>query len=237
MSFSQRRNGSPSMQAKFTCRHCHRVFVLENRYLQHKCKQMKRLEELQSPLGQTAWSYYQKWLKAMKRLPPQPNSFLTSKFFRTFVNFSKFAKAVDLPTIDRFVWLMVEKDYPPTIWTNDEVYTLYLEFLDHKTTPMEQVKLSIETLLNWCDKRELDISEAFEKMYPTDVIHLVRTRRLSPWLLLFSSSFKKMFKERISPEQTIILETLIRPDFWYAKFAEHPEIVVKIKEYIKELNL
>lgn len=229
--------GTGRYERRFRCKHCHNIFVLEDRYLAHKCKQMKRLEELQTPLGQTAWQFYQTWLRKQKRMPPQPASFLTSKYYRTFINFAKFAKNTQLPTPEKFIWLMVEKDFPPTIWCNDEVYTTYLEFLDFKTTPIEQVKLSIETLLGYADKNEIDISQVFEKLLPTEIMHMLRTRRLSPWLLLFSKSFKKMFKEKLTPEQKIILETLIRPDFWHKKFLEHPETVEKIKQYVQELNL
>lgn len=222
---------------RYRCKYCHHVFVREDRYLAHKCKQMKREEEFKTPLGQTAWQYYQLWLRKQKRMPPQPTSFLTSKFYRTFINFATFAKSVDLPMPEKFIWLMVEKGWPPTLWTNDTVYTQYLEFLDYKTTPLEQVKLSIETLISYTNKHDVDVSEAFDKMLPTEVIHLIRIRRLSPWLLLFCKSFKKMFRERVSVEQKVILETLIRPDHWAEKFAEHGKTIEKIKHYVEELNL
>lgn len=223
--------------ARFRCKYCRAVFVREDRYLVHKCKEMKRVQEFQTPVGQTAWQYYQLWLRKQKRMAPKPDSFLTSKYYRTFVNFAKFAKAADLPSVEKFIWLMIEKDWPPTLWTNDEVYTQYLEFLDYKTTPMEQVKTSIETLVNYSNKNEIDISEAFKKMQPTEVIHLVRTRRLSPWLLLFCQTFKQMFRERVSNEQKIILETLIRPDYWAEKFEDNLKTVDKIKQCVKELQL
>ena len=230
-------NSIRTQQARFRCKHCHTMFVHEDRYLAHKCKQMKRLEESQSPLGQTAWQMYQTWFRKQKRMPPQPQSFLTSKYYRTFVNFAKFAKAARLPMPDKFIWLMVEKGWPPTLWTNDEVYTTYLEFLDYKTTPLEQMKTSLETLVSYANKHEIDVSDVFQKIEPTEIIHMIRTRQLSPWLLLFSSSFKQMFRQRMTPEQKIILETLIRPDHWVEQFEHHADSVQKIKHYIQEFHL
>ena len=132
---------------------------------------------------------------------------------------------------------MVERKMPPTLWTNDEIYTSYIEFLDHKVPPMEQVSMSIQTLLAYADKREIDIADVFEHLEPMDIIHMVRVRKLSPWLLLFSKKFKQMFKERLTPEQKIILETLIRPDFWAKRFEDHPNIIEKVKECVEELHL
>lgn len=222
---------------RYRCKHCRHVFVREDRYLAHQCKQMKREEEFKTPLGQTAWQYYQLWLRKQKRMASHPTSFLTSKYYRTFMNFATFAKSTDLPSVDKFIWLMVEKQWPPTLWTNDTVYTTYLEFIDYKTTPMEQVKQSIETLMTYANKHEIDISEVFEKMQPTEVIHFVRIRRLSPWLLMFCKTFKKMFRERVSTEQKVILETLIRPEHWAEKFEEHSKSIEKIKHYVDELSI
>ena len=55
-------------ESKYTCKACHRSFVLETRFLQHRCNQMKRDDELKSPEGQAAWNFYQIWFKHQKRL-------------------------------------------------------------------------------------------------------------------------------------------------------------------------
>lgn len=225
------------IESRFTCKHCHRIFVMEDRYLQHKCKQMKRVEEMQSPEGQAALNYYQLWMRNMKRLPPPAGSFLTSKYFRTFINFTQFAKRVDLPRPEKFIWLMVQRDFPPTIWTNDEVYAIYIEWLDMKAEPLEQAKLSIDTLMAYSDKHEIDLSEVFVHMPMHEIIRALHVRKLSPWLLLFSRTFKQALVSRASQEQQIILENLIRPDYWPAKFERHPEEVAKIKRLVSEMGI
>lgn len=224
-------------QAKFTCKFCRHVFVTERRYFDHKCEQMKRLEEFQTPLGQAAWSYYQMWFKAQKRMIPPTSSFLSSKYFRTFVNFAKHVQTVGLPKPDKFIWLMKEKQIQPTIWTNDNIYSTYIEFLDRAMSPLDQAKISIDTLLNIADKTQIDVSYIFNHITPNDIIHLLRTRQLSPWLLLRSKQFKLMFKEKTSPEQKIIIETFIRPDYWVEKFLQHQTDLKIIDDYITALNI
>lgn len=226
-----------AIQAKFTCKHCHKVFVMEDRYLQHQCKQMKRDEELRSPTGQAAWHYYQLWMRSMKRLPPPAQSFMASKYFRTFINFTNFAKKVELPKPDKFIWLMVQREYPPTIWMNNEVYAIYLEFLDTKTSGIDQANLSIATLLAYSEKHDCNLQDVFVNMPIQEVIHLLHVRKLSPWLLLFSKTFKNAFATRTSPEQQIILENLIRPDHWPDKFQKFPEEVAQIKMLVAEMGI
>ena len=227
----------PKYQSKYTCKYCSHSFVHESRFLSHKCKHMKRLEEFQTPDGQAAWLYYQQWLRAQKRMPPPSKSFLTSKYYRTFINFAKHVKAVGLPKPDKFIWLMQEKTLQPSIWTSNDVYSIYLEHLDRNTSPVDQAKLSIDTLLNIADKAEMDVSNVFEKLAPNDVIHLLRTRQISPWLLLRSKKFKILFRDQASPEQQVILETLIRPDYWMVKFEKHPKELAEINKYVAALDL
>lgn len=224
-------------EARFTCKCCHKVFVKEYAFLEHRCKQMIRLEEFKTPIGQSAWQHYQMWMRQQQHMIPPPSSFLASRYFRTFINFVKFSTSVHLPFIDKFIWLMIHKKYPPTIWTNDDVYAIYIEFLDLKASPFDQVQLSIQTLMKLADNGNVDVSSVFDVITPTNMIQLLRTRRLSPWLLLFSSKFKVWFVNNTSNEQKMILESIIRPDYWSDRIDENVEDVDNIKLFVAEMEI
>lgn len=228
---------TPGSGLNYVCRFCHKSFVHESRYLIHECKQMKRDKELKSPVGQAALQYYHVWMRTMKKKLPESNSFLNSNYFRTFINFVNFTKQVDLPLPEKFIWLMVQKDFLPTLWTSDDAYTIYLEYLDKKVPPIEQALLSVKTLMTLADKEGVDPSEVFSKLTAPDVIHMLRTRKLSPWLLLFSVKFKQFFVDKTTPEQKIIINNMIRADYWGEKKQEHAESITEIKKLIKELGI
>lgn len=224
-------------ETKFICKHCHQSFVHEKRYLEHKCKQMKRIEELQSLEGQTAWNLYQIWLRAQNRMPPPIKSFLTSKYYRTFINFAHFSRKVQLPFPERFIKFMCDRGLPPTLWVHDEVYMSYLDHIDSKVSPLEHLKMSIETLLVKSENVDVDISDIFNYISMSEIISLIRKRRLSPWFLLFSKKFKQKFKETATTEEKIILDTLIKADVWAEKIHEHQSETEIIKQYINGLNV
>lgn len=226
-----------TVEARFTCRACHKVFVIESRYLEHSCKQMKREEELQSPEGQAALNYYTLWFRHMKRMPPPASTFITSKFFRTFVNFVLFARKVSLPKPDKFIWLMVQKKFQPTMWMSDDVYVMYLEFVDRKLSPIDQAKISIDTLFGVVDKHEIELHDVFSVVKANDLIHMLRTRQLSPWLLLNSKAFKRMYVNDINPEQRILVDQLIRAEYWSSKFEEHEDAVKQIRVLTAEMGI
>lgn len=225
-----------NIRPTYACRYCGRNFVREQAYIDHECKQMKRDAELKTPLGQTAWQYYHTWLRQKKRVAPSADAFVDSKYFRTFMNFANFVVKVQLPLPDKFIWLMVKRDYPPTMWMSDDVYSIYLEFLDTKMPPIEQAKNSIKTIFDYADSHHIEPDTFFENINPNELIHLVRLRKLSPWLLLLSRKFAQLYS-KLSEEQQNILETFIKPDVWANKKVECQSDVEQIRIYISELGI
>lgn len=198
---------------------------------------MQRAKDFKSMTGKAAWQFYQLWMKSHNRSVPQPDSFLHSRYFGTFLKFAKFVKQVNLPNVEIFIRQMKQKDIPPVMWTMDEVYQRYLEYLDFQISPHNMALTTVETLLDLADALECDVSDVFDELTGNEVIQLFRQRRLSPWVLLRSNRFKQFFANGTSGEEKIILETLIKPDHWREQFQKKPEIVKKMEMYVSELNL
>jgi hypothetical protein len=197
---------------------------------------MLRAEEIQTIIGQAAWSYYQGWMKANKRFAHGIESFMTSKYYNSFIKFAKQVKRLNIPDVNIFIRLMRDKKIQPTLWCKDEVYTIYIEYMDHKLSPLEQAKITISTLFFYADKLNCDVSNIFSIFEPVDVMQLLQQRRLSPWLLLFSSKFKSMIRSA-SKDQQIVLQSIIRPVFWKKRFDRNPKYVNIMQRYVKELGI
>jgi len=198
---------------------------------------MIREEEFKTPVGQAAWIYYQKWMKAYRRTVQTSSSFLHSKFYTSFIKFATFKQQAHLPDVDMFIWLMKDKDISPTIWTNDQVYVLYMEFMDRKASPVKHAEITINTLFDVSNEHDCDVSSIFDVLSPNEVIQLLRQRRLSPWILLNSSKFKQFFIHQLSAEERIVMESIIRPPYWSKKFVSSPDDVKRMKLYVAELSL
>ena len=224
-------------EKRFQCKFCEQRFHLETRFLKHHCKQMQRDEEFRTTEGQAAWQYYQKWMRVYRRTVPKSSAFLHSKFYNCFIRFARFVKKVNLPDPELFIWLMKEKDFSPTIWHDDKVYALYLEFLDRRAPPIKQARITINTLFDIATSNDCEVSEVFDKLTSNEVIHLLRQRRLSPWILLNSQVFTQFFINKVVGEERIIMESIIRPDYWHEKFSSSPEDVERMKLYVAELSL
>ena len=220
----------------YSCAYCHRAFAHEHTMLKHKCETMKRTELLKSPTGQAAWNYYSIWMRAQHRIPANAAVFMASKSFTTFIKFVEFAKKVSLPKPDRFIAYMIKKKFTPNMWTTDPVYAMYLEYIDRTLTPIQQATTSIETIFKVSDNFNVDPSDVFTVIKGHDLIHMLQTRRLSPWLLLNSKKFKTLYKA-LPTEQRMIVDGLIRIDYWATKLQEHASEVAQIRLLTAELGI
>jgi hypothetical protein len=221
----------------YQCTYCHKAFVAEERFLQHKCEMMVREDEIKTPAGQAAWLYFQKWLKTQKKSVSEIRQFINSKrYYRSFIRFAEFVQRVHLADIEIFIKLMNEKRIPPQLWTNDEVYSLYLQHLDHVTSPIELGEKTANFIHQIAEVYECPVGDTFDQLQPGDIMQYIRERRFTPWLLLRSKRFGKYLRN-LNEDERKQFGSLIKREYWEYKFNQNPEIVKWMDTKVKELNI
>ena len=220
----------------FRCSFCDTGFVNEDRYIKHHCKQMKRDEEIRTPVGMAALNYYKLWMTGKKRITPNAEQFLKSKLYTSFVKFAKFAVKAGIPNIEQYIKFMIRQDVDPVIWTNDAMYGNYLQYLDRGSDPYKQADATVVFIEKIADALECSTEEIFDLLTPTDVIVMLQQRRLSPWILLHSSKFRE-FLEKAPTDQRIQILSIVKPRAWAQRRKDNPKVVNIMKEIVRELKL
>lgn len=221
------------------CQHCHKKFQREKAFLNHKCKLMIREEELRTPIGQAAWRFYQDWIRMLHKRVPDDRAFLKSHYYLSFIKFAKFVKHINLPTPVKFIKLMVTEKYDPTMWLMDEVYAIYMEYLDTGQSSIEHFNITIATLDKKAQEYNCYFDEIFNYISASEVIELLKQRRLSPLVLLSSTKFSKFLVDTSKKnfEQYIILERLIRPIYWKEQYGKHKNLFESMKRNVAKVEL
>lgn len=221
-----------------TCKYCRYEFKFKKGFDNHQCEQMKRLEFLETPRGKAAYHYYKEWLKESRGMVNvTSDTFLHSKYFGAFVRFINFSNRMMLPSRPAFIKYMVSLNLLPVHWCNDDVYINYIENLDKTYTPLMQAEETVKTLQELANGFECKPVEVFDNLEVGDCIKLLKARRLSPWVLLFSKKFHEFLAVRLSKEQRLLLQASIDPTMWRQKFKNRPLDVEKMKTIVKELGL
>lgn len=223
----------------FECEHCHTQYVNERFFIKHafKCKVLAKKNEVKSVIGRNAFGYYKKYLETKRCYNTDIETFMSSKYYTSFINFAKFAIDKRIPDIPIYLEFVNGKRILPTVWSSSIVYSAYIKYLD-TLNPLRAVGVSIVCLQKLSKIFDCDIEEVLLKLYINEIIELLQSRHLSPWFLLNSVSIGKILTNpSITENQHKVLEMFINPSKWQKKFDKNRKEVDEIKKYLKELNL
>jgi hypothetical protein len=187
--------------------------------------------------GQAAYGWYSEWLRAYKRSVPPIETFMDSRYFKSFIEFTDFIKRHQIPNPSFYVQLMSEKDISPMLWIRNECFHIYLDFLDKNATPLDNVNISITTLYHIQDTKEFGtLEQTLMSISVNELIHLIRLRKMSPWLLLCSKKFGNYVSNLAIDDRDELMKVII-PEYWADKLQKNTEAVNDIKEIVVELGL
>ena len=219
------------------CKYCLQKFARESNYNKHQCEQMVKAKIMRMPVGVSAYEYYCLWFKQKGYRIRNKEEFMDSRSFKSFINFSKFARKMAIPAIEKYIELMVELDIHPKDWSNRAVYDHYINNLDLNLTADEQFDISMATIYELARIYDCETSEVFLFMEPADIIKIVQAKKLSPWFLLNSVQFLNFISRQLTREQRILLDKYINSPKWEKEFKKYPKRVSKFRGKVKKAGL
>lgn len=223
-------------EALYECKHCRKKFYSERVFIKHECTQMLRTHEIQTIQGQMAYGMYKVWLEKQRRKPPPPEGFVTSAYYTSFMKFASWVRETGIPDPEKYIDLMVDSKIAPALWRRSEAYQIFLEYTDKRSDPYEQVNVSIETILALSEGLEIKPAEVFKRFTSAEITELIQQRRLSPWLMFCSKSFKQWIESLVEGERRELMKN-IGIGFWSNKLERSPEVVKQIKLIAEELGI
>jgi len=217
------------------CHYCNHRFRNEMTFMKHHCEPKRRTQELMSPLGQAAYSYYREWMRLKKYSQPSSVAFMESRYYRAFINFAELVKDANIANPEKYISLMIEADILPILWCREQCYSVYLEWVDKMADPMDEVSSTINYLLDLSEKEGVEFKQIFQHLGAARIISLVRQRRLSPWFLFCSKRFGVLLKT-LDKHQLSAFNTIVNSSYWAKKFEENKNIIKDINQISRELD-
>jgi hypothetical protein len=197
---------------------------------------MKRAKEIQTPIGQAAYSMYSKWMKMNRRSVPDIDVFKDSRLYTSFVKFARYTQQVDLADVDVYLRLMVKQNIQPNLWMHDKVYNMYLEYMDYNVCPIERMELMMSTIGDLSEVLNCDVPNVIPSLSPHECQDLLRKRVFTPWLLMKARGFGALYA-KCSQEERNIFGELLNTQYWTYMFHKHPDTVAIADNIVAELDL
>jgi len=219
------------------CEYCDKKYKQEKAFLNHECKEMLRSEEIKAISGRRAFDYFLEWHKIRNYCLPDERAFVSSTYYNAFINLEKFARNTHLPSVKKYMELMVKNGLQPQMWTNALAYKHYTEYVDRRSPPITQAAITTNIICDICDKYGVDTSDFFEVVVPNEIIQCFTRRQLSPWVLYNSVKFLDYYFDEFSDAQRSLLDNMYPMDKWEKKFNDNKAKVKEIKKFVNELGL
>jgi hypothetical protein len=113
---------------------------------------------------------------------------------------------------------------------------MFLEWTDRRSDPYEQVSNTVETILALSEGLEVKPAQVFSQFTSGEITELIQQRRLSPWLLFCSKSFKDWTNTLHEGERRALFNN-IGIVYWSERLEKAPEVVKNVKLIAAELGI
>lgn len=222
----------------FNCVHCGKSFMKEKTLVAHMCERKRRALQKDEKRVQAGFLAYNRFyqLTQNSKKPKTYDEFADSSYYNAFVKFGSFVNNVNPIYPDKFVDYVIKSGVKLDHWCRDELYEQYL----YGMLPVEPVEAavqrSLQTMMEWAEEHNSNFAHYFNYVSLNKAVHDMLDGKISPWLILNSTSGKTMIS-KMSDEQLSMISPVFDVKLWLRKFKEAPADVLMISEICKEAGI
>jgi len=222
----------------YTCGHCGKGFMQEKTLFVHVCEQKRRHMAQKEKHVILGFDTFQKFYKQAQPNGKDKNyeDFCKSPYYNAFVKFGSFVSNVNPLYPEKFINYVVTSGVKLDYWCRDELYEDYVFDLIRREAVETALQRSIQTMMSWADEHNAQWNHYFHYVSLSRACYDIKDGKISPWLLLNSTSGKEML-QKFSDEQLGHVQKIIDPPFWVSKFKKMPADIRLVKDVVKESNI
>lgn len=222
----------------FECKYCGKRFHKESSITAHVCVKKQRYIDINtagSRLGfRTFQRFYELSVKSKKVKTQQ--EFIESDYYIEFVKFGNHLALLKPLYIEQYIDFVILNGVKLKDWTKDFVYDLYIEDLVKKEPAISATERTITEIIEWCEKNCEPFNEFFTKISANEAAYLIKTGKISPWVLYLSLSGESLMT-RFNEDHEKMIGEVIEPGVWMKKFKKQDSDVAFIKSMLEQSGL
>jgi hypothetical protein len=223
----------------YTCEHCGKGFVQEKTLFVHVCEQKRRVlakTEKHVVLGYDTFQRFYKTIQPNSKQHKTYEEFCKSPYYNAFVKFGSFVSNVNPLYPERFIDYVVSSGVKLDHWCRDELYEQYVFDLIKREPVEVALERSISHMLSWANDNNAQWNHYFHYVSLSRACYDIKDGKVSPWLILNSTSGKTML-QKFNDEQLVHIQNIIDPPYWVSKFKKLSADVELVKQVVKESNI
>lgn len=229
-----------TMTEKFKCEFCNREFVRERTLINHLCEKKRRWmnrDEKYVQIGFEAWKTYYKMAGMNKTKEKTYKDFMSTQYYLAFTRFGKHVLNTNMVNWQQFIPFVIKNNIKLDHWCRDSIYEKYVHDVCRKEDVYTAMERQIKIMEDWARDNNDDWTEFFKKIQPGLAIKLIRTGKLSPWIILNSKTVEEFLFPRMTDEQFQIIMDFINWDVWRVKMVNDKEDTAFVKDLLEKYDL
>ena len=226
------------MKRPFKCKFCKKGFSSEKTLSAHLCKKKKRYADRNTAGSMLGFRVFQRFyeLTTTSKKPKTVEDFIDSRYYLDFVKFARYLIDLHPISADKFIDFVIINSVKLNDWQKQHVYDAYLVELMKKESADKALERTVLTMQEWCKENNAEFKEFFNVISPSEAVWLIKSGRISPWILYIAESADILWS-KMNSEQGKIISNVVDPEFWQEKIQNSIEDVKFIKSVVDAAGL
>lgn len=229
-----------SLKKNYKCPFCDKTFTKQSWYDKHMCDKKKRFLDRNNIFvikGHRLFNHWQTKAKLLKRGKTKTmEEFVKSPFYKIFVALAEYTTQTYVVSAYKYVDWIVEHGIPERDWFLPSKLENYRRYLRQHEDPVEQAKTTFQNIRLWAEENEAPYLAFFTHIRPGIAVEMVRSGRLSPWVLFHFDPAVIDLLPRIHAKPDLFheLDDLVNIDYWIKKEETDTDRVEELVAFCNE---
>lgn len=220
----------------FLCQHCSKTFTRKSWYDKHNCANKEKFnQDLEIDLLQalSLFNHWQRRTGFIKRKPKDLDAFRKSPYRDTFISLYKFTRDNQIVSALNYVDWLVDNSVKEAGWKHGDTLCAYQEFVLKQHDYRRQAQITLDEIRKWAEATKQPANRFFELVTGIDVLKMVRSGQLSPWVL-FSYEGGLTLVNRLDQEYLHALNEYLNIRSWFERIKDNPDVSVTVEAILDE---
>jgi hypothetical protein len=215
-----------SVIQNFECKYCGTKFHKEGTLTTHMCVKKRRHMEIDSQASRFGFRTFQRFydITMASKKPKTIQEFIDSSYYIDFVKFGNHLANLKPVYPDKFIDFVLKNGVKLKDWTRDFVYDTYIEDLVKKEPADAAIERTLGEIIEWTTSNNTQFSAFFSDISANEAAHMIRTGKISPWVLYLCDSGGNLMA-KFNDDHAKIIGNIIDASFWKKRFKNNEDDV------------